>query len=223
MNIISRLAGGLLILTWALAATVHAQSPATPYALPDATTRPWTGDLDGMIQRRQIRILAPYSKTFYFIDRGAQHGLAYEVGRVFEDDLNQKLNNKHIRVHVVFVPVDRDQIIPSLLEGRGDIAMANLTITPERLKQVDFTDPTRRNVAEIVVTGPASAPIQRWPRKIGRLLKWSFCSNHRSFTGPTLENRDEKNEKKPLGGLQGQGSLGSAQGRQDPSGVSGTI
>ena len=159
MNIISRLAGGLLILTWALAATVHAQSPATPYALPDATTRPWTGDLDGMIQRRQIRILAPYSKTFYFIDRGAQYGLAYEVGRVFEDDLNQKLNNKHIRVHVVFVPVDRDQIIPSLLEGRGDIAMANLTITPERLKQVDFTDPTRRNVAEIVVTGPASAPI----------------------------------------------------------------
>ena len=78
---------------------------------------------------------------------------------MFEDDLNQKLKTKHIRIHVVFVPVDRDQIIPSLLEGRGDIAMANLTITPERLKQVDFTEPTRRNVAEIVVTGPASAPI----------------------------------------------------------------
>lgn len=159
MNHIGRLVGWLLILAWTLAAAVHAQTSATPYALPDVTTRPWTGDLDGMIQRRQIRILTPYSKTFYFIDRGAQRGLAYEVGRMFEDDLNQKLKTKHIRVHVVFVPVDRDQIIPFLLEGRGDIAMANLTITPERLKQVDFTEPTRRNVAEIVVTGPASAPI----------------------------------------------------------------
>ena len=159
MNLIGRLVGWLLIWVGALAATGHAQPPATPYALPDATTRPWTGDLDGMIQRRQIRILAPYSKTFYFTDWGAQRGLAYEIGRMFEDDLNQKLKNKNIRVHVVFVPLDRDQIIPSLLEGRGDIAIANLTITPERLKQVDFTEPTRRNVAEIVVTGPASAPI----------------------------------------------------------------
>jgi len=38
-------------------------------------------------------------------------------------------------VHVVFVPVARDKVIPALLEGQGDMAMANLTITPERLKQ----------------------------------------------------------------------------------------
>jgi membrane-bound lytic murein transglycosylase MltF len=36
--------------------------------------------------------------------------------------------------------------------------MANLTITPERLKQVDFT-PTAKNVSEIVVTGPGAEPI----------------------------------------------------------------
>ncbi len=159
MNLIGRLIGCLLMGIWALATTVHAQPPATPYALPDVTTRPWTGDLDGMIQRRQIRILVPYSKTFYFVDRGTQRGLAYDIGHLFEDDLNRKLHNQHIRVHIVFVPVARDKFIPYLLEGRGDIAMANLTITPERLQQVDFTEPTRRNVAEIVVTGPASGPI----------------------------------------------------------------
>ncbi|MDG4551565.1 MAG: transporter substrate-binding domain-containing protein [Candidatus Contendobacter sp.] len=142
-----------------LAAAPAQQPPAAPYALPDVTARPWTGDLDGMIKRRQIRILVSYSKTFYFVDRGSQRGLAYDVGRLFEDDLNRKLQNKHVHVHVVFVPVVRDQFIPFLLEGRGDIAMANLTITPERLKQVDFTEPTRRNVAEIVVTGPASASV----------------------------------------------------------------
>jgi membrane-bound lytic murein transglycosylase MltF len=57
------------------------------------------------------------------------------------------------------VPVGRDQLIPALLEGRGDIAAANLTITPNRLEQVDFTDPTYRNVSEIAVTGPGAEPI----------------------------------------------------------------
>jgi membrane-bound lytic murein transglycosylase MltF len=154
-----------------LAAGVGAQAPATPpakaaapsgqtdYTLPDVTARKWTGDLDGMIKRRQIRILVPYSKTFYFVDRGTQRGLAYDLGRLFEEDLNKKLKAKHVRVHVLFVPVARDQIIPALLEGRGDIAMANLTITPERLKQVDFSNPTARNVSEIVVTGPGAEPI----------------------------------------------------------------
>lgn len=41
----------------------------------------------------------------------------------------------------LFVPVARNEFIPALLESRGDIASANLTITPERLKQVDFADP----------------------------------------------------------------------------------
>jgi len=50
-------------------------------------------------------------------------------------------------------------MIPALLEGRGDVAMANLTITPERLKQVDFTNPFIHNVAEILVTGPGAEPI----------------------------------------------------------------
>ncbi len=154
-----------------LAAVAGAQAPVKPpakaaapsgktdYALPDVTAKKWTGDLDGMIKRRQIRILVPYSKTFYFVDRGTQRGLAYELGRSFEEELNRKLKAKHTRVHVLFVPVARDEIIPALREGRGDVAMANLTITPERLKQVDFSDPTARNVAEIVVTGPGAEPI----------------------------------------------------------------
>jgi membrane-bound lytic murein transglycosylase MltF len=129
------------------------------YVLADVTAQKWTGDLDGMIQRRLIRVLVTYSKTHYFVDKGTQRGLTYEFGRMFEDDLNKKLKKKHLRVHVVFVPVARDELIPALLQGRGDLAAANLTITPERLKQVDFTDPAIRNVSEIVVTGPGAEPI----------------------------------------------------------------
>jgi hypothetical protein len=34
----------------------------------------WTGDLDGMIERRVIRVLTTYSKTMFFIDKGAPRG-----------------------------------------------------------------------------------------------------------------------------------------------------
>jgi membrane-bound lytic murein transglycosylase MltF len=161
-----------LVATILLAAAAAAQAPAkkpaakpaaaaakTKYALPDVTAKKFTGDLDGMIKRRQIRVLVTYSKTLYFVDRGTQRGLVYDAFRLFEEDLNKRLQKKHLRVHVLFVPVARDQLIPALLEGRGDMAAANLTITPERMKKVDFSDPTARDVSEIVVTGPGSAPI----------------------------------------------------------------
>ncbi len=126
-----------------------------------AVLKPWTGDFDGMVERRTIRLLVAYSKTHYFVDKGTQRGLTYEFGRIFEDDLNQRLQKKHLRVIVVFVPVARNELIPALLAGRGDVAAANLTITPERETQVDFTNPTLTGVDEIVVTGPAGAPVSR--------------------------------------------------------------
>ena len=162
----------LLLLICSGAAAAHAQAPAKPPAQspakePSATmalprgggAKPWTGDLDGMTKRRVIRVLVPYSKTFYFVDRAVQRGLSYDITRLLERDLNTKLKTGNIRLHVLCIPVSRGEMIPYLLEGRGDIAMGNLTITPERLKQVDFTYPTARNVKEIVVTGPSADPV----------------------------------------------------------------
>ena len=51
-------------------------------------------------------------------------------------------------------------MIPALLDGRGDIAAAATTITPERQKQVDFSEPFFRSIDEIVVTGPASPELK---------------------------------------------------------------
>jgi membrane-bound lytic murein transglycosylase MltF len=119
----------------------------------------WTGDLDGMIKRRMIRVLVPYSKTYYFVDRAVQRGISYDVTRLLEADLNRKLKTGHIRLSVLCIPVNRGQMIPGLLEGQGDIAMGNLTITPERLKQVDFTRPFMRNAVEIAISGPGTERI----------------------------------------------------------------
>ena len=109
-------------------------------------------DLDGMIERRAVRVLVPYSKTYYFIDRGVQRGTAYDLGMEFEKQLNAKLGDKVRPMRLVFIPTSRDRLLPMLVEGRGDIAAGNLTITPERQKLVDFSPPLVEHVKEVLVT-----------------------------------------------------------------------
>jgi len=122
--------------------------------------QPWTGDLDGMIARRYIRVLVPYSRTLYFVDLGGtQRGMSYDFMRAFEDDFNRRLARGNLSVHVVFIPVSRARLLPMLIGGQGDVAAANLTITPERRKIVDFAAPAARDVSELIVTGPGAPPL----------------------------------------------------------------
>jgi membrane-bound lytic murein transglycosylase MltF len=122
----------------------------------DLANRPWVGDLDGMVERRVIRALVVPSKTFYFVENGRQRGISYEALKAFEDELNGKLGRRHIKVLVVFIPTSYDKLVPALVEGRADVAVAGLTITPARRERVDFTTPTGTGVRELVVTGPRS-------------------------------------------------------------------
>ena len=124
-----------------------------------AALRKWTGDLDGMIERRVIRVLTTYSKTTFFIDRGTQLGLIPDAFRLFEDDLNAKLKTKNLRIHVLFVPVAHDDLIPALQAGRGDIVAAGKLATAWRGEQVDFTTPTRTDISSVIVTGPGVPPV----------------------------------------------------------------
>ena len=149
-----------------------AQEPAPQKAAGETLTidvaemqKPWTGDLDGMIERRVIRVLTVYSKTIYFGDKGVQRGTAVEFVRLFEEELNKKLaadkklKHKNLKVRTVFIPVHRDELLPGLIAGKGDIAAAALTITPEQQKLVDFTGAAMSNVSEVVVSGPASPTV----------------------------------------------------------------
>ena len=118
-------------------------------------TAPWVGDLDGMIERRLVRVLTVYSRTLYFVDRGTPRGTAYDQGMLFEAELNRTLGRAlGEQIRVQFVPMSRDELIPALLAGKGDVVMANLTVTPERRQIVAFTEPWIDGVDEIVVTSP---------------------------------------------------------------------
>ncbi len=114
--------------------------------------KPFTGDFDQMQKRRIIRFLIPYSKTFFFLDGATPRGLTYERIISFEKSINQKLKNKHIQVHAIIIPTARENLIPYLEQGIGDVATGNLTITEDRLKQADFTNPFLTNVNELLVT-----------------------------------------------------------------------
>lgn len=116
----------------------------------------WRGDFDGMLQRRVFRLIVPYSRTLFFVDRGRQFGLVAEFGQELETWLNQRHGKGAIRHYVAFVPTPRDKMIAALNEGKGDAIAANLTITPERQAEVDFAAPWLTGVKEIVVTGPAA-------------------------------------------------------------------
>ena len=154
---IRRIILAITLLTTALAVPLPAQAPTerghTGLSI-DLITSKWTGDFDGMVERRIIRVLTAHNKTLYFIDRGTERGMSADQGRLLEAELNKTLATGALKINVVFIPVSRGELLPALLEGRGDIVMGNLTITPERQKQVDFVDPWIANVDEIVVTGP---------------------------------------------------------------------
>ena len=135
-----------------------ATSAAAEESFVRSISQPLTGDLDAMIQRRVIRALVAPSRTEYWIDRGKQMGAIYELLSQFEKELNQRYakSGKHVLVHVGVVPTAPEQLIPALLAGQGDFVAGILTVTEDRMKEVDFADPFYRGIAEIVVTGPAS-------------------------------------------------------------------
>jgi membrane-bound lytic murein transglycosylase MltF len=169
-------------------------------ALDDA--KPWTGDLDEMVKRRVVRVLTTYSKTFFFLDKGIPRGATYDSMRLLEDALNKKLaatrkpNEKHLKVRVVFIPVARDQLLPALAAGKGDIAAANLTVTPEREKLVDFAAPVYPDVSEVLVSGPASPAVATVNDLAGKVVFVRRSSSY--FESLTALNQRFAAEKLPL-------------------------
>ena len=119
---------GILLVLLALGATVPAAqaatSPSTEQAAPRGLTianKPWTGDFDKMLERRMIRIYAPFSRSLYLNDKGRERGIAVELARDWERYLNVKyakqLGKRPLTVYIA--PATRDKLLPDLNEGLG--------------------------------------------------------------------------------------------------------
>lgn len=166
-------------------------------AAPDSLTRVteiWKGDLPELLRKkRPIRVLVSYDRTNFFLVSGAMRGLEYDLMQAYEKYVRTQHTADHARM--VFVAVPFDDLIPALLEGRGDIIAAGLTITTARKKKVAFATPYRKDITEIVVGSGRAARIHSLPdlagEKVYAMAKSSHVPHLRAVSG-TLEKRGMK-------------------------------
>ena len=116
--------------------------------------------------------------------------------RDFERYLNKKHQTGKLPVTVYLIPTTRDRLLPDVAAGLGDIAAGNLTVTPERLELVDFVAPEdQKGIAEIVVTGPKSAPVEKVEDLSGR--KIHVCPSSSYYESLQELNQRLKAEGRP--------------------------
>ena len=129
----------------------------------------WKGDLPDILEKRRfIRVLVSYSLTNFFVDRGRPRGLEYELLHRYEAHLNRQSPKGATKIKLFYRVLPFDQLLPALVEGRGDIAAAGLTITPLRHEIAAFTRPYISNVSEIVVTSKKVNDLKRIEDLSGR-------------------------------------------------------
>lgn len=118
-------------------------------------TAPWFGDLDGMAERRVIRVLVVSGGPQYFYYDGKPRGMIAELLQLLQQELNVGLNRRLDQVEIMPMPVSRDRLIQALVSGQADLVAADLTITEARSELVDFSVPFARNVDEVIVFAPS--------------------------------------------------------------------
>ncbi|WP_241759421.1 transporter substrate-binding domain-containing protein [Pyxidicoccus parkwayensis] len=120
-------------------APTPAAAPAEPTPPPEP---PFTGDLAELRKRGTLRVLVDGSEE----EALPRQGMPQEQDRAWLERFAEKHG-----MRVELIPVASfDQLIPMLREGRGDLIAADLTVTPERAKEIAFTRPLAR-VNEVVV------------------------------------------------------------------------
>lgn len=114
----------------------------------------WLGDLDGMLKRGQLRVLIPFSRT-YFFQKNSQHlGLSAEILKLYECFLNDQVVLDDKRMEVVFLPTPQERLLEELFAGKGDVIAADILPQPAQEQQVKMISPVALEIQEILVTGP---------------------------------------------------------------------
>lgn len=171
--------------------TVAQEASGSARIIPGVIADKRTGDLAQMREHKVVRALVTFSRTDFFLDGADMRGVQAELLQLYEKQLNKNHKKGEIPVRVVFVPVTFDQLIPSLLEGRGDIAAAVLTVTPEREKLVEFASGRTIKVDELVVASKdinaIASPEDLSGRTVYVLRASSYVEHLRALNAQLLE------------------------------------
>jgi membrane-bound lytic murein transglycosylase MltF len=186
----------ILTITGLAALAVCFHSPActaadAPRVIGLPSVSAWTGDFDQMLKRRLVRILVPFSRTSFFLDKGVALGFEAELGQAFENWLNKRYGKKPYRIHVAFIPTPREKLFSELRDGKGDIAAGNLTVTAERESIVEFAAPWVTGIKEVLVTGPTAPEIHSVDDLAGQTVTVRRSSSYFSHLKTLNEERKQ--------------------------------
>ncbi len=180
-----------------LPATLSAVRRELPSPLASHFRKQYTDDLDGLLAKHYIRVLTTFNKTNFYISGNKFYGFEYSLMKDYEKFLNRHKKRGDLKVVLEFIPVSRDRLIPALVNGYGDIAAAGLTITPERLKKVDFTKPYLTGIDEVIVANKNVSGIETLQDLSGRkVFVRQSSSYYESLV--SLNNRFLKEGKRPV-------------------------
>ena len=175
------------LLSTVMAGAAHPQTPPAGSGelheldITHVTEDKFVGDFDQLLERRRIRVLLPYSRTLFFHDKGAQRGMTAQAMLEFEQYLNRKyakqLKKRPLTIYII--PTTRDELVDDVAKGFGDISAGNLSVTPDRLKKVDFAYLREvPGVNQVIVTGPASPQVATIGDLSGKTIYSRPASSH---------------------------------------------
>ncbi|MCD9498348.1 lytic transglycosylase F [Photobacterium carnosum] len=117
----------------------------------------YVGDLTELEKKRVLRVLVAADLGFYYIEDGITKGIIADLLQHFE----QNIRKKHPALHLQIIPVHRDKLLPYVINGLGDIAIANITVTAERKKRVAFSEPVLTNISEVLINNNKQPPFNK--------------------------------------------------------------
>jgi len=100
---------------------------------------PDSGGLDKVIEDRYIRVLTTNNSVNYFLHNGKPTGVQYELVKKFIQNLNSELKLKPPLIQFEMIPAPKEQLVPLLLEGRGDLIAADLSNYENIVPEISFS------------------------------------------------------------------------------------
>ncbi|MGF1763917.1 transglycosylase SLT domain-containing protein [Aliivibrio kagoshimensis] len=154
---------------------------------------PYTGDFDDLKKRGVVRVLVAADLGFYYIEGGRPKGIIAELLYHFEKEL--KKTSPYLNLQVI--PIHRDDLLPSIENGYGDLAVANLTITDKRKQRVDFSSPVKKEINELIVTQQSVAELTTIEQLSGQEI-WVRASSSYFESLQAINHRLDAIDKPPI-------------------------
>ena len=125
------------------------------------------------VERGRLIAITDYNSTSYFVYRGEPMGYQYELLNLFAQHMGLRLE--------IRVSNDIRESFECLLSGECDLLALNLTVTKDRSRLVDFTNPLIQTRQVLVQRKP-----ENWRFMSERELEASLIRNQLNLAGETI-------------------------------------